>query len=462
MDTGAQDTWRRTYGGYGVDECRTVIHTMDGGFLFGGSTGSFETDGDMYVVKTDASGVVQWSLPFGGLGVQNSVAVVESDPDFFLAGMTALGGHGGYDFTLTALGHTGSILWVSDIGTPDWDLCADMDRMEEGFILVGTTYHGDPAGDVWVVRTDEVGDTVWTRRLGGAGLDEAFGVNVDGSGHILVAGRLDGDSDDEDGFLARLTSNGEVDWLERFGGDSADVAFDVVESEDGAYVLVGATNSYATVPQVLVRKMDQAGGLVWQREYGTLGETRMRRIVKWSNGYAMAGFNTVSNAGGKDMFLIVLDGSGEWVRGKNYGGLGDEEGTCLQALPDEGFVVAGFSQNYGPGPTAFYAVRTAPDAETADDTVYPYLDPVGIQDVSHTPAMIRVVPNPNNGHFRIGSDPLMRSFEVTDLSGRTVEKRSWGYGDGAVDVNADPGAYVLSVQLNSGATIRVKFVIDGR
>jgi len=257
MDTGAQDTWRRTYGGYGVDECRTVIHTMDGGFLFGGSTGSFETDGDMYVVKTDASGVVQWSLPFGGLGVQNSVAVVESDPDFFLAGMTALGGHGGYDFTLTALGHTGSILWVSDIGTPDWDLCADMDRMEEGFILVGTTYHGDPAGDVWVVRTDEVGDTVWTRRLGGAGLDEAFGVNVDGSGHILVAGRLDGDSDDEDGFLARLTSNGEVDWLERFGGDSADVAFDVVESEDGAYVLVGATNSYATVPQVLVRKMDQ-------------------------------------------------------------------------------------------------------------------------------------------------------------------------------------------------------------
>lgn len=422
LEGAGQTTWRRTYGGLGPDDCAAVALTSAQGFLLCGSTGSFGDGGDIYVVKTDDQGLLQWSIPFGGSGVQFGVACLEDPEGVVVAGTNAQGPEGGYDMCLARLSSSGDLLWQTHVGTPDWDLCHDMCAIDGGFILVGRSFGtGEPAGNAWVVRTDPSGDTLWTRSIGGQGLDEANGVFVDPEQNIIVVGTMDVGLETEDAFLAKYTSSGDLEWIERFGGDSADTGLGVVGSPTGGYVVVGATRSYASVPQVLLRKFDQQGGMVWQREYGTLGETRMQRIVSRDGGYAMAGFNTVFNAGGKDMFLILVDEDGGWVLGKNYGGTNDEVGTCVRALDDGGYIVGGQSENYGPGIEAMYVVRVGSDAETLDDTVYPTFDPVSVQEASKGEGGLAATPNPNGGDFGILGvmDPV--TVDLFDAYGRQID-----------------------------------------
>ena len=460
-DAAGQTTWRRTYGGLGPDDCHAVAITADDGFLFCGSTGSFGDGGDVYVLKVDGDGLLQWSVPVGGPGVQWGSSCAQDSDGYIVAGSNAVGQNGGYDMYLVRLDAAGQPLWQKDIGTQDWDFCYDMKATEDGAVLVGESYGiGEPAGNAWIVRTNNAGDTLWTRSMGGGGHDAANGVFVDAQGHILVVGTLDQGSDSEDAFVAKLDDTGDLIWMERFGGDSADVGLSITDTPSGGYVIVGATRSYADVPQVLIREIDADGGLVWQREYGTLGETRMRRIVRREEGYAMAGFNTELNAGGKDMFLILVDGTGNWVLGKNYGGLEDEQATCLQALSDGGYILAGQSLNYGPGIEAVFAVRVGPDGETADDTVYPFFDPVGFEDSAMDQGDVIIGPNPNDGRFEVlGSEHFLRA-DVYDVFGRHVERIEPSLDVNVFHTSVAAGVYTVALVRPNGRLSRLRMVIE--
>jgi hypothetical protein len=456
----AQVTWRRTYGGFSSDEARSVLFTEDGGFLFLGSTGSFGEDGDIYALKASAEGTLIWSVALGGEGAQAGVASVRAADGYAVAGITATGQQGGYDVVLTRLSDEGAVLWQKEFGSDDWDLCNDMQVLDDGFVLVGVTYSdGSVSGDAWVVRTDMDGDTLWTRRLGGDGVDEALAVLVDDSGDIVVCGSLDANGYQEDAFVAKFDAVGELLWLRRFGGDSADYACGIAQAPDGGYVMVGATDSYSDVPQVLIRKISVDGDSLWQREYGTLGETRMRRIVRKQGGYAMIGFNTVFNAGGKDMFMILVDEEGFWELGKNYGSIGDEMGSGLEALPDGGFILAGWSDHYGPGIRSIYAVRCAANGETADDNVYVVVDPLHVPPLVDVGRSIHPFPNPSTGRFSLsGADDIV-GVEIYDALGRSVAIPEWRPGQLEVRVDLPPGHYLLHCRFRDRSIQHAKLIL---
>lgn len=425
----AQTTWRRTYGGLGAEEARSVIETSSGGFLFCGSTGSFGDGGDVYVFRTGSDGILEWSAFHGGPGAQVGVMAAEVDGGYILAGTTSLGSQGGYDMLLLRLGPMGELVWSRNIGGPDWDLCRDMKVVQDGFVLVGISYGpGAEDGDALVARTNAVGDTLWTRLIGGSGNDEALGVDIDPTGNILVSGRMDAMSDDEDAFVSKLSPEGDLLWTTRFGGDSADYVSCTVPSGDGGYVTVGGTRSYADISQALIRKLDVNGESIWQREHGTPGSTgdmEMRRLVRRADGgYAMVGFNSALNAGGRDMFLVRLNPDGYWETGKNYGGFTDEEGYGIGYLNDGGFILAGTTDGYGPGFRAVYAIRCAADSETEDDTVFPTFDTVDIDDFEAIERGPSIYPNPSTGIFSIGSELSPTMVHVTDICGKVMERHN--------------------------------------
>lgn len=461
VDAQSQPTWRRTYGGYGTDEAKAVVVTTDDRLVLLGSTGSFGSGGESYVIKVSPEGLLEWSHAFGGLGVQASVAGTATMDGLVVAGITSTGVHGGYDILLTGIHNDGTVLWNQEIGSSDWDFCYDVSARTDGYIIAGSTYgFGSVDGDALLVRTDAVGDTLWTKRFGGPGLDEALGVFVDDSDHIVVCGRVDAGTLSEDAFIAKYDDSGDLLWFKRFGGDSADYACGLALAPNGDYLVVGGTNSYSTVPQVLIARFSMDGDSIWQREYGTLGETRMRRIVKRTvqGGYAMVGFNTVFNAGGKDMFMILVDEDGYWELGKNYGGIGDEEGAGLASLTDGGYILAGWSENYGPGLRAVYAVRCAADAETADDTVYPMLDPLKVSEQHAIGSPLLIVPNPSSGEFSLcGADVV--AFDVLQSDGRMMLTAVLSHGEKIVKSELPSGSYMVRGYLRDGAIVIARLLI---
>ncbi|HID93161.1 MAG TPA: hypothetical protein EYP60_03595, partial [bacterium (Candidatus Stahlbacteria)] len=140
---GLDTLWTRTYGGIYWDEGKSVQQTQDGGYILVGYTESFGTMcRDVYLIKTDAQGDTLWTKRYGGIGSDKGYSVQQT-PD------------GGY------------------IITGDYDFGCSVQQTSDGeFIIVGTTLSlGAGKDDVWLIRTDANGDTLWTKTYGGFRLD---------------------------------------------------------------------------------------------------------------------------------------------------------------------------------------------------------------------------------------------------------------------------------------------------
>lgn len=456
----AQTTWRRTYGGYGSNVGNSVRETTDGGFIIAGSTGSFGGDGDAYVVKTDASGLPQWTHVYGGSGIQTGVACQELSDGYVLAGTTSVGDHGGYDMFLVRTDQSGNVIWQRTYGTPAWDICNDMQVTSNGFVLVGTSYENN-AGDAFVVRTDFNGDTLWTKMIGGQQFDQAQGVCVTTDDGVVVTGATSMASGDMNAFVTKLNPAGGNDWFTTFGGDSLDYFYSAVETPDGGFVCSGGTNSYSNVKQVLLAKVDMGGESLWQQEFGSMGDSEGREIQLNLNGdYAIASYNSFNNAGGKDMVLLIVSTSGYVLLGKNYGGLGDEEGNSLQVLPDGGYVIAGTTQEYGPGIQSIYVVRADSAGETDDDTVYEMFDDTG---VNNSPTIneqeVSIYPNPASSECHFSMNLQVSSIQIIDVLGRVVRTWTSPVPDNLQLDGLDAGRYQLMATMTKGSRFSFPLVI---
>lgn len=453
-DCPAQSTWRRAYGGEGSDHGRTVRALDDGGFLVAGSTGSFGTGGDVYVLRLDQDGTVIWSGYYGGMGAQTAVSCAALTDGFAVMGTTGAGSNGGYDILLLKLDTEGALVWERHIGSDEWDIGHAMEALADGFVLAGTTYgHGATAGDAWVVRTDLNGDTLWTRRFGGAGTDEALGLHVDPQGHVLVVGRTQGSAGPHDAFVARLLPDGTLDWMDTYGGDGSDQANAVTSTLDGAYVVVGTSNSHAPTAHMQLRKYAADGALVWEQVHGNEGHTEARAILERPDGgFAMAGYNSMYNAGGRDMVLFLLAPDGGWELGKNYGSMEWEEGHDL-AILDDGYIVVGASEAYGPGARGVFVVRAGTDGETADDTVYPFIDPVGIREQRGADPGPFLYPNPSDGALHLSAVPAAVQLRFIDMQGRVVAARDLAPGTSTLYIDLPAGTYLVEL-MDAHVTLR--------
>ena len=159
--------WSQTYGGTSFDEAYFLVETSDGGYAIAGSTYSFGAGGrDFWLVKTDANGVLQWSQTYGGTDSDVGYCVVEtSDGGYALAGHTYSFG-GGIDVWLVKTDASGVVEWNQTYGGADFEFgyCV-VETSDGGYAIAGMTESfGAGDFDFWVVKTDEYGvvpETTW-------------------------------------------------------------------------------------------------------------------------------------------------------------------------------------------------------------------------------------------------------------------------------------------------------------
>jgi len=113
-DASGDMMWYQTYGGTNIDEAWALVQTTDGGYALAGYTTSFGAGGhDCWLVKTDASGNMQWNKTYGGTSRDYAYALVQtSDGGYALAGMTESFGAGSSDFWLIKTNVESGLAWV--------------------------------------------------------------------------------------------------------------------------------------------------------------------------------------------------------------------------------------------------------------------------------------------------------------------------------------------------------------
>jgi len=210
--------WTKTYGGTSGDYAYALVQTSDGGYALAGMTESFGAGPlDCWLVKTDASGNMQWNKTYGGTGSDYATAMEQTaDGGYALAGITDSFGAGNTDFWLVKTDANGNAQWNKTYGGIGYDEAYDLVQTTDGgYALAGeTTSFGAGNNDAWLVRTDASGNMMWNRTYGGTNEDGATALVETSDGGYALAGRTTSyGAGTADFWLVKTKADGTVqDW----------------------------------------------------------------------------------------------------------------------------------------------------------------------------------------------------------------------------------------------------------
>lgn len=238
--------WENTYGTESRDSCYAVIQTEDGFLLAGNSYGIGAGGSDIFIVKTDENGNEQWRESYGGEQNEVCYSVIQTeDEGFLLAGSTTSFGEGNSDVYLVKIDSEGSLEWDQTYGGAGFDNCFSMVADNDGnLLLTGYTYSfGAGRFDVYLIKIDEDGELIWEQPYGAA-LDEVGrSVFLSDDGNYFVGGStFSYGNGGSDLFLMEVDTDGNMSWISTYGGEENDFDNCVIRTDDG-FAFTGYSNS---------------------------------------------------------------------------------------------------------------------------------------------------------------------------------------------------------------------------
>ena len=358
--------WSNSYGGNDKEYAYSVSLTTDGGYIMGGYTNFFGAGGnDVYLVKTDADGDTLWTRAYGGINSDKCKSVQQcSDGGYVIAGETNSFGAGNYDVYLIKTDANGDTLWTRTYGGTGIDRGESIkEATDGGYIITGNTgSFGAGEKDVYLIKTDANGDTLWTKTFGSINDEEGHSIALTSDGCYIIAGFTDSfGAGGKDAYLIKTDANGDTLWTSTHGGTNDDRGYAVQQCNDGSFIIAGDTKSSgAGNSDFYLVKTDAGGETLWTRSYGgsdiDIGYSLQQTT---DEGYIIAGSTQSFNVGYFDIYLVKVDAIGDTLWTRTYGSYNYEHGRSVQLTPDGNYIVAGWTWTYGPGICAFWLLKIA-------------------------------------------------------------------------------------------------------
>ncbi|MHA2295890.1 MAG: hypothetical protein ACXAEU_07185 [Candidatus Hodarchaeales archaeon] len=336
------------------DDAHALVQTADGGFIVAGYTSLSGIDeGDSWLMKIDANGVVIWNKTYGGKGYNVATALVQTaDGGFALAGYTYL--FDKCNSWLVKIDANGEQFWNQTYGGTNWDEVSGLiQTLDGGFALTGSSgLFGDSQEDMWLVKTDENGNTIWVqtyrRKESNVSIASALVQTADG-GYVLAGYTNSINYTNKDMWLVKTDANGNMIWNQTYGGPDMDIACALIQTDDGDLVLAGTTASFGNSVSsshwcdMWLVKTDVYGKTLWNQTYGGIGNEQALTLVQTlDGGFALAGFTLGSfDTDGCEMYLVKTDANGMMIWNKTFGGERDDWVHVIIQTDDGCFTLAG-------------------------------------------------------------------------------------------------------------------------
>ncbi len=266
--TGALE-WARTYGGSGYDFAWCITQTSDGGYALTGTTASSGAGGyDIFAMKISSDGSLGWAKTFGGSNNETGYGIIQtSDGGYALCGYSFSFAPGGNtDLIIIKTDASGNVQWAKTFGGNGLEDAWGLVEANDGGIVIcgetGSSGYGAGGVDFMVIKLNSDGSTSWIRTYGGGGSDEARYIKKTADGGFIITGwTTSWGAGQYDFLMLKLSSTGAVEWARTFGGTNYDGGWMMIQTSDGGYAAAGSVYSYGAGDyDFAVVRMDANGG----------------------------------------------------------------------------------------------------------------------------------------------------------------------------------------------------------
>jgi len=252
--------WSTTFGGDSQDGGFEGQETSDGGFIIIGGNQSFGNgEGDVWLIKTDSNGNEEWNHTYGGdEGEKGFSGHQTDDGGYIITGYTWSFGNGENDIWLIKTDSLGQEEWNKTFGETGNEAGESVQQTSDGgYILVGSTSSFQNYSDTWLIKTDSQGNEEWNQVfIGSNSYNHPHSVQETSNGGYIIIGTTNSFGEgDYDVWLIKADSQGNEEWSQTFGGSEDDYGKSVQQTSDGDYIVIGTTSSFGNYSDVLLLKL---------------------------------------------------------------------------------------------------------------------------------------------------------------------------------------------------------------
>ena len=366
--------WTRTFEGDGIGHC--VQQTADGGYVITGYKYFPTSANDIFVMKTDAYGDSIWAYIYGDMGDDEAYYIQQTnDGGFIITGKRTVTNQ--EDLWLLKTDPLGDTLWTKTYGGSYDEQGFSVQQTPDGGYIVGggtSSFGAGPPGtyDVWLLRTDTLGDTLWTRTYCDPGLQDGHGLvkNTTDGGYIIAC--HGGGWGNLDLWLIKTDSLGDTLWWKTYGGYDWDIhGWDFQITSDGGCILAAYTWSFGpgtpNYSNIWLLRTDSSGDTLWARVYGGTNNDSPGCVDTTADGgYVIAGLTKSYGSGGEDLWLIKTDSTGDSLGTRTYGTTYNDWGQFIRITSDHGYIITGGYNSPATWHPDIWLLKTQPDLGIAE------------------------------------------------------------------------------------------------
>lgn len=461
--------WAKTYGDSGLTIGGTrvydVLQTADSGYLAVGYANGFGAGSyDVCLLKTDAGGNLEWARTYGGSGTDWGKSIHPTDDGgYIIAGYTQSYGAGEMDVYLIKIDANANLQWTRTYGGSSRDVGYEAKQCPDGgYIIAGVTQSfGEGMNDIYLIRTDSLGNIIWTKTYGGAGDEVSIGIGsayfgkfsleqTSDSGYVIAASTSSFGAGDYDVYVIKTDKNGDTLWTKTYGGSDLDFGVSIKQTADTGYMIVGWTRSFGGGNwDIYLIRTNPVGDTLWTKTYGdNYIESAISFEKIGTEGYIIAGFAQGIKIG---TYLIGIDTNGNSECNK-----GQHPTTTIVGNTS---TIVGSGAIIDSGGVAGNAALTVIDVtssliDVCDTTTY-------VNEEITEANGIMVYPNPAHSELYIeGNFDVPATFELYDITGRKVLSQSINSNQ-PININQlSKGLYLYLLNADNKAIARGKVVIE--
>ena len=364
--------WQKSFGGSGDDYLQSVRLTEDGGFILGGISNS-KNDGDksddckgendFWIIKLDAKGGELWQRTIGGNGQETLNTILPTIDGGYIIGGTSGSdkmkvdekkedkfgktepNKGNLDYWIVKLTKSGQVEWQKTLGGIYADELKSIEQTKDGGYIVGG-YSNSPIsedkindsfgeGDFWIVKLNGKGTLEWQKTIGGDKDDNLFALTQTIDGGFIAGGNSNSGATNSkskangkgtDFWVVKFDEQGSVVWQETYDFGKLDVLTSIVENVDGTYLIGGyaqseknqtiSKNAMSKIPSsdkegindYIALKISNTGEQIWSKTVGSKGDEIMRKLIETRDGgYVLAGTSNGDKSRDKDSKIGETD-----------------------------------------------------------------------------------------------------------------------------------------------------------